>query len=138
MALAQLEFIKRAEVLHLLDSPGTAKSHLATAIGLAEVRMTIPRHLANCSWNQWPHARGIRTLCQKDGIAATSRDIRRTINSAILRQPQALKEAVRIAQGHHIRIESNEPIPTEHFGIEGCAEGPEGCLTGLHRSLKSA
>lgn len=57
-------------------------------------------------------------LCAAQGIAATTRDIRRTINLAILRQPQALKEAVRIAQGHHIRLESNEPIPTEQFGAK--------------------
>ncbi|AMY72173.1 transposase (plasmid) [Frigidibacter mobilis] len=38
MALAQLEFIKRAEVLHFLGPPGTGKSHLATAIGVAAVR----------------------------------------------------------------------------------------------------
>ena len=38
MALAQLEFIKRAEVLHFLGPPGTGKSHLATATGVAAVR----------------------------------------------------------------------------------------------------
>jgi type III restriction enzyme len=65
-------------------------------------------------------------LCQKDGIAATSRDIRRTINLAILRQPQALKEAVRIAQGHHIRLESNEPIPTEQFGPKDAPTAKKG------------
>lgn len=65
-------------------------------------------------------------LCQKDGIAATSRDIRRTINLAILRQPQALKEAVRIAQGHHIRLESNEPIPTEQFGPKDAPKAKKG------------
>lgn len=65
-------------------------------------------------------------LCQKDGIAATSRDIRRTINLAILRQPQALKEAVRIAQGQHIRLESNEPIPTEQFGPKDAAKARKG------------
>lgn len=37
-ALAQLEFIKRAEVLHFLGPPGTGKSHLATAIGVAAVK----------------------------------------------------------------------------------------------------
>lgn len=36
--MAQLEFIKRTEVLHFLGPPGTGKSHLATAIGLAAVR----------------------------------------------------------------------------------------------------
>jgi len=65
-------------------------------------------------------------LCQKDGIAATSRDIRRTINLAILRQPQALKEAVRIAQGHHIRLESNEPIPKEQFGPKDAPKAKKG------------
>jgi hypothetical protein len=65
-------------------------------------------------------------LCQKDGIAATSRDIRRTINLAILRQPQALKEAVRIAQGHHIRLESNEPIPIEQFGPKDAPKAKKG------------
>ncbi|WP_394226342.1 DEAD/DEAH box helicase [Paracoccus marcusii] len=65
-------------------------------------------------------------LCQKGGIAATSRDIRRTINLAILRKPQALKEAVRIAQGHYIRLESNEPIPTEQFGLKDAAKARKG------------
>lgn len=38
MALAQLEFINRAEVLHFLGPPGTGKSHLATALGVAAVK----------------------------------------------------------------------------------------------------
>ncbi|AOX19544.1 IS21-like element helper ATPase IstB [Kozakia baliensis] len=38
MAIAQLEFIGRAEVLHFLGPPGTGKSHLATAIGVAAVK----------------------------------------------------------------------------------------------------
>ena len=33
-----LEFINRAEVLHFLGPPGTGKSHLATAIGVAAVK----------------------------------------------------------------------------------------------------
>jgi hypothetical protein len=65
-------------------------------------------------------------LCQKEGIVASGRDIRRTINLAILRQPQALKEAVRIAQGHHIRLESNEPIPTEQFGPKDASKAKKG------------
>ncbi|MBY5539361.1 DEAD/DEAH box helicase family protein [Rhizobium leguminosarum] len=65
-------------------------------------------------------------LCQKDGIAATSRDIRRTINLAILRQPQALKEAVRISQGHHIRLEGNEAIPIEQFGANEAPRAKKG------------
>ncbi|QPM90944.1 ATP-binding protein [Pseudooceanicola algae] len=38
MALAQQEFINRAEVLHFLGPPGTGKSHLATAWGAAAVK----------------------------------------------------------------------------------------------------
>lgn len=37
-ALAQLDFIRRAEVVHLLGPPGTGKSHLATALGVAAVK----------------------------------------------------------------------------------------------------
>ena len=38
LALAQLDFITRHEVLHLLGPPGTGKSHLAVALGVEAVR----------------------------------------------------------------------------------------------------
>jgi DNA replication protein DnaC len=38
MALVGLDFIARAEVVHLLGPPGTGKSHLATAIAVEAVR----------------------------------------------------------------------------------------------------
>lgn len=38
MALAGLDFIPRAEVVHLLGPPGTGKSHLATALAVEAVR----------------------------------------------------------------------------------------------------
>lgn len=38
MTLAQLGFIDRAEVVHFLGPPGTGKSHLATALGVAAVK----------------------------------------------------------------------------------------------------
>lgn len=37
-ALSQLDFIRRAEVVHFLGPPGTGKSHLATALGVAAVK----------------------------------------------------------------------------------------------------
>lgn len=37
-ALAQLDFIRRAEVVHFLGPPGTRKSHFATALGVAAVK----------------------------------------------------------------------------------------------------
>ena len=38
LALAQLDFISRHEVLHLLGPPGTGKSHLAVALGVEAIR----------------------------------------------------------------------------------------------------
>ena len=38
LALAELKFIDRAEVVHLLDPPGTGKSHLATALAVEAVK----------------------------------------------------------------------------------------------------
>jgi DNA replication protein DnaC len=38
LALAELKFIDRAEVLHLLGPPGTGKSHLATALAVEAVK----------------------------------------------------------------------------------------------------
>nr|WP_281405031.1 MULTISPECIES: ATP-binding protein [unclassified Mesorhizobium] len=38
MALAELKFIERAEVVHLLGPPGTGKSHLATALAVEAVK----------------------------------------------------------------------------------------------------
>lgn len=38
LALAQLRFIERAEVVHLLGPPGTGKSHLASALGFEAVK----------------------------------------------------------------------------------------------------
>ncbi|HET6758482.1 MAG TPA: IS21-like element helper ATPase IstB [Propionibacteriaceae bacterium] len=38
MALAELKFIDRAEVIHLLGPPGTGKSHLATALAVEAVK----------------------------------------------------------------------------------------------------
>lgn len=38
MALAGLDFINRAEVVHLLGPPGTGKSHIATALAVEAVK----------------------------------------------------------------------------------------------------
>jgi DNA replication protein DnaC len=38
LALAELDFVARAEVLHFLGPPGTGKSHLATALGVGAVK----------------------------------------------------------------------------------------------------
>ena len=38
MALAEMNFVDRCEVVHLLGPPGTGKSHLATALGVEAVK----------------------------------------------------------------------------------------------------
>ncbi|MGY3341307.1 DNA replication protein DnaC [Bradyrhizobium sp. USDA 4472] len=38
MALAELQFIDRAEVVHLIGPPGTGKSHLSLALGVEAVK----------------------------------------------------------------------------------------------------
>ena len=38
LALAQLDFVGRNEVIHFLGPPGTGKSHLATALGVETVK----------------------------------------------------------------------------------------------------
>ena len=38
MALAELNFVERCEVVHVLGPPGTGKSHLATALGVEAVK----------------------------------------------------------------------------------------------------
>lgn len=65
-------------------------------------------------------------LCREQGLEASPRDIRRTINLAILRHPQALKEAVRLAQSYHIRLEDNDPIPLEQYGRPDAREARKG------------
>jgi DNA replication protein DnaC len=41
LALAQLDFIDRDEVIHFLGPPGTGKSHLATALGVEAVKAAV-------------------------------------------------------------------------------------------------
>jgi len=38
MALAELKFVDRAEVLHLVGPPGTGKSHLSVALGIEAIK----------------------------------------------------------------------------------------------------
>lgn len=47
LALAGLDFIERAEVVHLLGPHGTGKSHIATALAVEAVRAETPRPTAD-------------------------------------------------------------------------------------------
>ena len=39
--LAELKFVDRAEVLHLVGPPGTGKSHLSLALGVEAVKASV-------------------------------------------------------------------------------------------------
>jgi DNA replication protein DnaC len=56
LALAQLDFVARAEVVHFLGPPGTGKSHLATALGVAAVKAG--RSVYRCSLAELVEALG--------------------------------------------------------------------------------
>jgi DNA replication protein DnaC len=46
LALAELAFIARKEIVHLLGPPGTGKPHLATALGVEAVKAAKSVYLA--------------------------------------------------------------------------------------------
>ena len=50
MALAQLEFIDRAEVLDIQGPPGTGNSHIAGGYGVIVVKAGKSVH-----WQPWPN-----------------------------------------------------------------------------------
>ena len=58
LTLAQLDFIDRHEVVHLLGPPGTGKSHLAVALGVEAVKAGRSVR-ANCAsaFASWPARR---------------------------------------------------------------------------------
>jgi DNA replication protein DnaC len=76
-ALAQLEFIKRAEVLHFLGPPGTGKSHLATAFGVAAVKTA--RSVYRCSL-----AELIEALTKAEREGRTGEKIRLCAHASLL------------------------------------------------------
>ncbi len=63
LALAELKFIDRAEVVHLLGPPGTGKSHLATALAVeavkAERASRSPRSPTSSPPSQKPNAKAL-------------------------------------------------------------------------------
>ena len=70
LALAELKFIDRAEVVHLLGPPGTGKSHLATALAVEARRH---HHLAGQGRAGWAIARA-HSLFVPSGPARGRRD----------------------------------------------------------------
>jgi type III restriction enzyme len=58
----------------------------------------------------------LKRICDDDGIEYTIDDLRRTIDIAVMRDPERLRTAVRQALRQHLRMSTSEPIPEFEFG----------------------
>jgi hypothetical protein len=60
--------------------------------------------------------RELKRVCDDDGIEYTVEDLRRTIDVAVMRDPERLRTAVRQALRPYLRMSTSEPIPDFEFG----------------------
>jgi type III restriction enzyme len=58
----------------------------------------------------------LKRVCDNDGIEYTVEDLRRTIDIAVMRDPERLRTAVRQALRQYLRMSTSEPIPEFEFG----------------------
>jgi len=58
----------------------------------------------------------LKRVCDNDGIEYTIDDLRRTIDIAVMRDPERLRTAVRQALRQYLRMSTSEPIPEFEFG----------------------
>jgi len=58
----------------------------------------------------------LKRVCDNDGIEYTVEDLRRTIDIAVMRDPERLRTAVRQALRQYLRMSTSEPIPDFEFG----------------------
>ena len=58
----------------------------------------------------------LKRVCDDDGIEYTIEDLRRTIDIAVMRDPERLRTAVRQALRQYLRMSTSEPIPDFEFG----------------------
>ncbi len=61
----------------------------------------------------------LRVRAFEQGIEFSDQDLRRTIQMAAMREPDALLLALKQAQGKRVHVDANEPIPNPLFDIEG-------------------
>ena len=75
LALAELKFIERTEVLHLLGPPGTGKSHLAVALGVEAVKAGYSVYFVGrwqTSSGAWPRLNGKDACGRRSGSSVAS------------------------------------------------------------------
>jgi DNA replication protein DnaC len=75
MALAELKFIERSEVVHFAGPPGTGKSHLAVALGIEAVKAGRSVHFITLpTWSMRSRAPSAKATCaRKSASTAASR-----------------------------------------------------------------
>ncbi|MGI8569466.1 MAG: hypothetical protein ACR2KT_10535 [Methylocella sp.] len=61
----------------------------------------------------------LRDFCDAEGLDYQPNDLRRAIDLAVLRQPDGLKEAMRVALGRQVVVKRGEPIPRQQYWPEG-------------------
>ena len=61
----------------------------------------------------------LRVRAFEQGIEFSDQDLRRTIQMAAMREPDALLLALKQAQGKRVHVDANEPIPNPLFDVEG-------------------
>lgn len=61
----------------------------------------------------------LRSRAEEQGIEFSDQDLRRTIQMAAMREPDALLLALKQAQGKRVHVDANEPIPNPLFDVEG-------------------
>ena len=61
----------------------------------------------------------LRARAFEQGIDFSDQDLRRTIQMAAMREPDALLLALKQAQGKRVHVDANEPIPNPLFDVEG-------------------
>ncbi|MGS4887055.1 DEAD/DEAH box helicase [Roseibium sp. MB-4] len=61
----------------------------------------------------------LKRRADDNGFEATENDFRRAIDLAVMKEPEKLKNAMKIAQGRNVRLSDAEPIPEDYFGPEG-------------------
>jgi hypothetical protein len=83
-ALAELKFIDRAEVVHLLGPPGTGKSHLATALAVEAVKAGRSVAFSTTSSPRWPGPKRTERCASASAMSAAPRSWSST-RSAICR-----------------------------------------------------
>ncbi len=57
----------------------------------------------------------LQRICDEDGIEYSIEDLRRTVDIAVMQDPERLRAAVRQALRHYLRMSTSEPIPAVEY-----------------------